>query len=61
MARCKVEYQDSFIIQTRSREFECVKQALEFIEMRASNPNLYNNFTLTVLEDSHETRLCKTC
>jgi hypothetical protein len=44
----EVTYKDLFMDKTRTRNFNNIDQALEFIKMRAWSKHLYNNFTLTL-------------
>lgn len=44
----EVTYRDLMLGRKRTRDFNNIDQALEFIKMRAWQPHLYNEFTLTV-------------
>jgi hypothetical protein len=45
-----VYYNDVLFGDTRARTLRSLKEALEFIEMRAIRPHLYNDFKLVVNE-----------
>ena len=50
-AHIKVGYMDTMLGMKRHRRFASMKLALEFIELRAVSPKLYNFFTIQILQE----------
>lgn len=46
----KITYYDFVLGMGRTRHHSTLNDALQFIELRAGRPHLYNNFTLEVLQ-----------
>ena len=45
----RVDYEDLFLDKKRTRIFNDIDSALDFVKMRAWSKHLYNKFTVTIL------------